>query len=241
MLLENFPWRSQIQALAHESPDQEICGFVAGDRLFPSPNISDKPAIRFATDPSVWYLANNYAPISCIYHSHVNDRSNVFSTDDVKFIKEQGIQAYLFCLPYGRECFYDPAEQLPYLKRPWNYGLTDCYALFRDYYARELGIELDDFEREDIKEWESPSCNKFVDNAVNQGFKWLGQDGIALRNHDMILMQYLSPNPNHIAVVYDADKSLILHHRFGRLSEISVYGSDLQKNTTHIYRHGSLI
>ncbi|MFH4263641.1 phage tail protein, partial [Acinetobacter baumannii] len=45
---------------------------------------------------------------------------------------------------------YEPCGyRAPLVGRNYFHGWQDCYALIRDFYSRELGVELMDFERKD--------------------------------------------------------------------------------------------
>ena len=115
----------------------------------------------------------------------------------------------------------------PLLGRMFFHRVLDCYTLVRDYYQRERGIELLDFERED--DWWHKGQDLYMQGFERAGFAPLAR-GEALQPGDVILMQVRSPVANH-AGVYLGHTGLqeqpglhpvphaMLHHLYGRLSE----------------------
>ena len=103
----------------------------------------------------------------------------------------------------------------------------------RDWYAREYGIQLRDYDRRD-KFWEHGE-SLYMDNFANEGFREIPVADV--QPGDLILMQLSSPLPNH-AAIYLGDQ-LILHHVQQRLSSRDVYGGYYGKSTACALRHES--
>jgi cell wall-associated NlpC family hydrolase len=122
---------------------------------------------------------------------------------------------------------------LPYVGREFAFGVVDCYSLCRDWYKREMGLELDDFPRRD-RFWERGE-NLYLNSYSSQGFRQIPFEDLAYG--DAILMQLGSQLPNH-AAIYLGDQQ-ILHHVQGRLSSRDVYGGYYVKNTAMVLRHES--
>ena len=118
--------------------------------------------------------------------------------------------------------------------REWSHGVLDCYALVRDWYQLERGVDLPNFARFD--DWWKRGENLYIENFARAGFAPV--DASDLQAGDCFLMQVASSVPNH-AAVYLGD-GLILHHLQGRLSSRDVYGGYWQKVTTHILRYTDL-
>ena len=95
----------------------------------------------------------------------------------------------------------------------------------------EFGLELRNYPRRD-KWWEHGE-NLYLENFEKEGFRRIP---IAeLQRGDALLMQLVSPVPNH-AAIYLGDQQ-ILHHVQGRLSSRDVYGGYYLKNTACALRH----
>lgn len=119
--------------------------------------------------------------------------------------------------------------------RQWQHGTLDCWALCRDWYAREMGITLPNPERHD-EWWDDGHSDLYSDGALaDAGFVPATLDDIA--RGDMILMQIRSKNlvPNH-AAIYLGDGQM-LHHLHGRLSSRDVFGGYWLENLRKIVRN----
>ena len=125
----------------------------------------------------------------------------------------------------------------PLIGRQFHHGVLDCYTLIRDWYARERGITLPDFERKD-KWWDDGVSDLYTTHFAEAGFERL-PDGAPLEPGDVILMQIRSRNgtPNH-GGVYLGDGKL-LHHPYLRLSRVDVYGGMWMQYTRLIVRRRS--
>ena len=137
----------------------------------------------------------------------------------------------------------------PLLGRQFFHGVLDCYTLIRDWYRREAGIELLDFDRAD--DWWLHGQDLYMQGFSQTGFTRL-PDGAALQAGDVVLMAIRSPVANH-AGIYLGQQGLLreapelhpvpqamLHHLYGRLSERVVYGGYWQDVTCAIVRHKEL-
>jgi cell wall-associated NlpC family hydrolase len=60
------------------------------------------------------------------------------------------------------------AFELPYVGREFVFGVVDCYTLCRDWYNREFGLNLNDYDRRD-KFWLRGE-NLYLDNFAKEGF-----------------------------------------------------------------------
>ena len=117
--------------------------------------------------------------------------------------------------------------------REFVFGVVDCYTLVRDWYAREYGIQLRDYDRRD-KFWDRGE-NLYMDNFAAEGFSKIPLEEV--QRGDLILMNLVSPLPNH-AAIYLGDQQ-VLHHVQGRLSSRDVYGGYYGKSTACALRHES--
>ena len=68
-------------------------------------------------------------------------------------------EEWAYCEPTG--------FQLPYVGREFVFGVVDCYTLVRDWYSREYGIQLRDYDRRD-KFWDRGE-NLYLDNFAERG------------------------------------------------------------------------
>jgi len=223
------------QAIAGEArkvSPEECCGFVINGQVVPCQNTSPSPQDYFTIAAEDHVRASAIGEIEAVYHSHVNGTRG-FSLPDVAACKQSNIPWIVFHSPSADFFYANPTGGAPYEGRQWIYGIHDCYAILRDFYKREFGIELDDFERGEENEWESKSWTMFVDNYSQQGFYEVERPE---RKGDFLLMQVGAPSPNHAGVMTGED-NCFYHHLMGRLSEKSVYGGYWAKVTAKVLRH----
>lgn len=193
----------------------ESCGLVLarddGSVFYkPVDNMSSDPENSFQIDDQLILALS--PSIRAIVHSHPNGPNCPSQTD-----MEQQIA---FALPFGivstdgvgcLEPFFwgDQVPKMDLIGRPFQHGVTDCYALCRDFYAT-LGIKLNEHPRE--WEWWLNGGSLYEDFLAKEGFRRIDESEV--RENDGFLAQIRSPTPNH-AGVYVGD-GLILHHLSSR-------------------------
>jgi proteasome lid subunit RPN8/RPN11 len=225
----------EIKAYVNASPVREVCGLIVSYRrkhIFkPCANVASQDN-AFAIDSVEFAEINDQYKVICVVHSHININPAPSQADLIEIERHQ-LPYFIMNYPLNTYSYTEPSGyQAPYIGRNFVHGITDCYAIWRDYYQRELGIEMIDYER-DI-EWWLKGDNLYLKNYQAAGF--LPVDN--LQKHDIILMQVASQVPNHCAV-YIGD-NVILHHVMGKASSRDVYGGYWRKITSLVLRHSSL-
>ncbi len=222
---------------AKRDDPREACGIVhiikGRQRYRPCRNIAATPSEHFILHPEDYAAAEDDGEIIAIVHSHpatppapsAADQLSCNATGLPWVIINPKTEQWGYCAPKDLE--------LPYVGRQFVFGIVDCYALVRDWYRREWGLMLDDFNRSD-RFWERGE-NLYLDNYKSQGFHQVPME--ELQYGDLILMQLGAVLPNHGAI-YIGDQ-LILHHVQGRLSSRDVYGGYYVKSTAMVLRHES--
>lgn len=228
---------AQILEHAQIEDPRECCGLVAivkgRRRYFPCRNIADTPDEHFVLSGEDYAQVEDQGEIIAIVHSHPATNPAPSDADRVAceksglpwFIVNSKTEGWGYCEPSGFE--------LPYVGREFVFGVVDCYALVKDWYGKEFGLQLSDYQRRD-KFWERGE-NLYLDNFHREGFHKVPFD--ELQYGDALLMQLESSLPNH-AAIYIGDQQ-ILHHIQGRLSSRDVLGSYYAKNTAMVLRHES--
>ncbi len=220
---------------AREAP-RECCGVVVavdGRQVYRAcRNLSPVDA-QFDIDPLDLIAAGREGEIKAICHSHVFVSAQPSPADLVE-CERSGLPWLIVNHPTGAAHWFEPSGyEAPLLGRVFVHGVLDCYALVRDWYRRELGVDLMDFKRPD--DWWLHGGDLYRENFARAGF--VPVEMSALKRGDMIVMTVRSKVPNH-AAVYLGDQ-VILQHLQGRLSSRDVYGGWFLKNTTHRMRHTS--
>ena len=228
---------SLIMAHAKEESPKECCGLVAvvkgKRRYFPCKNLADTPDEHFVLDPADYAAVEDKGEIVAVIHSHPTTNHNPSPADRVA-CEQSGLPWHIvnpntenwgYCEPEG--------FKLPYVGREFSHGVVDCYSLCRDWYKREFGLELRNYPRRD-KWWEHGE-NLYLENFEKEGFRRIP---IAeLQRGDALLMQLVSPVPNH-AAIYLGDQQ-VLQQGQGRLSSRDGYGGYYLKTTACALRHES--
>lgn len=233
----------QMMEIARAEADsprpRERCGVIVKDgtkgRLIECANVADNPHERFKISAQEWgYLHTDHEVLS-VWHTHPNGDAAPSQADLVE-VENTELPWHIVSWPQGGHSYTEPSGyRAPYEGRVFVHGILDCYALVRDWYKRELQIDLPNDDRPD--NWWQKGQNIYLDGFEKNGFVSLGHDFKVLRRGDGILMQVASKVPNHAAVYLGDGK--ILHHVHDHLSNITTYGGFWLKNTTHYVRHKS--
>lgn len=213
---------------------QEACALVAvvkgRERLFPCRNTSATPERTFRIDPAEYAAVEDQGEIVALLHSHPNGSANPSEADRIG-CEASGLPWFIVGWPSRVWKEIRPSGyEAPLIGREFHHGALDCYALIRDYYRVERGIDLLDFERDD--KWWHKGQNLYVENFGKAGFVVIADE---LQVGDVLLMQVGAEVTNHAAIYLGDDT--ILHHLYGRLSSRDVYGGYYKKHTTHRLRY----
>lgn len=239
MLPENQALALDHARQAYSGPDgpRESCGLLVirkGREVYwPCRNLG-VGTDQFVIHPEDYAKADEQGQIVAVVHSHPGLPPEPSQADRVA-CEASGLPWHIVSVPSVAWASIEPSGYVaPLVGREWSHGVLDCYALVRDWFRAERGIDLPNFTRFD--DWWKRGENLYLDNFAHVGFEVVEPD--ELQTGDCLLMQVASPVPNH-AAVYLGD-GLILHHLQGRLSSRDVYGGYWQKVTTHTlcYGHG---
>jgi len=217
-VFENYV--KQIQTHALEEAPNECCGLVTASGYVWCENVADDPKNSFVLDPRRYAAVASREEILAVVHSHVHPNADC----PTKLDMEQQIQSKL---PWGIThvgenglatapfWFGDSVPIPPLIGRTFRHGVTDCYALVRDWFRLERDIQLPIFPREDY--WWEDGEDVLLDNYKAMGFEPLSSVK-DLQIGDGILGTIAGRVTNHCAVY--VGQGLILHHLPNRLSRV---------------------
>lgn len=233
MILDNDV-KLAIANHAKEQSPRECCGLViifkGRQQYRPCKNLANG-SDNFILDPNDYESADREGEIVAVVHSHPNTSVKPSQADLVS-CEASGLPWFIIGLPSEQWSYIEPNGYVaPLVGRTWSHGVLDCYAIIRDWYKQEKGINLLDFHRSD--DWWKRGENLYLDNFAKARFTQTEQS--QLKQGDVILMTINSSVPNHGAL-YLGD-GLILHHVHGRLSTREVFGGYYLKNATHYLRY----
>lgn len=231
-----------IRAHAITEYPKESCGliivFKGREKYIPCRNAMMSPMEHFKITGEERAEAEDMGDVVAYVHSHPNMPARPSEADKV-MCEASGLRSHIVHVSVedgavepttGELVTLEPqGYEAPYTQRQFVHGVMDCYALVKDYYKRDLGIELPEYDRDD--KWWDRGQNLYLDNFAAAGCVRVDD----LQVGDIILMQVKSKVPNH-AGVYLGD-GLILHHVYNRLSSRDIYDGYWQEVTVMYLRH----
>lgn len=228
--------RALFHAHALQSMPREACALLlvekGREKLILCPNRSADPD-SFQIAPEDYASAEDRGEIIAVVHSHVFISAQPSEADRVS-CEASGLEWFIHSVPTGAWFSFRPeGYQAPLVGRQFSHGVLDCYTLIRDYYSRQLNIEIPDFDRE--FEWWERGGNLYEENFEKAGFFEVKSGLKDLRPHDVLLFQIHSKVINHGAVYLGAD--VMLHHLNKRLSSREIFGGMYKKNCVKVVRH----
>lgn len=223
-----------LLAHAEQTYPAECCGLVIQNgrkqSYRPCANTATAAGEQFRIAPEEYAAAEDAGVIVAVAHSHP-DATTQPSQLDLAQCDLLQVPWIIASWPEGDVREIMPTEGVKPLEgRPFVHGIWDCYAIIRDWYKQERGIELPNFERSDG--WWDRGENLYMKNYAEAGF--VPTEG-ALQPGDVIIMQVRADEPNH-AGVYLGD-GLMLHHMYGKLSGRVPYGGYWLERTITVLRY----
>ena len=229
-----------MQAIfAHAARDypHECCGVICQksrvERYFPCRNLADKSTEQFHLAPEDYAAAEEWGAIIGIAHSHPDATTQPSELDRAQCDATE-LPWHIVSWPEGDFRTLQPRGELPLIGRPFVLGVYDCWGLVMSYYRQTYGIELPDY-RVDYCWWEKGE-NRYMDNWSKCGFcEFIGPP----RAGDVMMMQWSAPVVNHAGILLDGN--MLLHHKYGYLSQKEPYGGYWKDRTIKLVRYKTLL
>ena len=238
--------KKAIQVHAEQCFPLECCGVIVNDTYIACRNIAENDQ-QFEIHHKDLAKAEDLGEIQAYVHSHPNASAQASELDLHQI--ELHEKPWIICaLPDVEFQIHAPfGYKAPLVGRDFHHGWQDCYALIRDFYSRELNIELLNFERDD-RWWESKNhASLYLDNYEKAGFYEVSEPQYG----DMLICKVgRTEHPNH-AVIWLGDNgalkseqteacigsTLILHHLYERKSVREIFGQQWSERVVKIVRH----
>lgn len=239
-----------IQDHAATEYPREACGLLVRvgrrEQYTPCLNTAATPSEEFRISPEEFAEAEDAGKVVGIFHSHPDATSRP-SDRDLAMCEASGLPWHILSWPEGDLRTITPKGDTPLMGRPFVHGAWDCFAVVRDFYIREAGIELPNYERADDWWEDQNAVSLYEHNWESAGFFRVTEP----RRGDMIVMRVgKTKHPNHAGIYLGNDPSLpgeisqvvgpgpfLLHHIYGGISEPIVYGGSWLERTELVLRH----
>lgn len=223
----------------------EACGLLLPDGYLACTNIAEDTTKDFAIADEVY--AANSTRLLAVFHSHpggmvdyngrsiyrhgakyptYSDMSHQEASDVPWLVAAMHMRTVIEYFQFGAG-FYDIPD---YHGRRFRPGVTDCYALVRDYYHKELQIELPYWPRDDM--WWKKGQNVITEGILAMGFFEIGVKEVLV--HDCATGKIEGTVPNHCGVIIQDGQ--LLHHMSGHLS-LSEPAARWMRQEPKFYRH----
>ena len=223
-------WRDVALAHAKDQDPKESCGLLieikGKEKYYPCKNLSNWSNQCFIIDPIDYAKAEDTVKILAVIHSHPTTQP-IASQADMISCEDTNLPWHIVNPKTEQWGYYEPSGyKPPLIGRHWVWGVTDCWALVRDWYKETKGIILRDWERPITPE-EFIADPMFESCAWRTGVRQLRPEE-KLENGDLLFMSILTSGLNHVAIFIDGD---VLHHLADRISCKEPYNEWLLKCT----------
>jgi proteasome lid subunit RPN8/RPN11 len=243
-----------IQAHAATEYPKECCGLLLAigraQKYFPCRNIATEPNEEFRLDPEDYAAAEDLGEVIGIVHSHPDATSRP-SPHDLAMCEATALPWHILSWPEGDLRSITPTGSTPLLNRPFVHGVWDCWGICAEWYQREWGLEFEAFKRADGWWENAESASLYEQHYEAAGFVRVDRP----QRGDLIVMHVgRTVHPNHAGIYLGTDPVLpgeesgafgpgpfLLHHLYGRPSEIIVFGGPWHERTRLILRHKDVI
>ena len=198
---------NQIKSEAIFDYPNEAVWLLTSSGVFRVSNVAENKNCEFEVDRKTYLEAIKHG-LKAVIHSHT-DIGAYPSHTDMKSQLAMGLPWGIISTN-GHICsdiqWLGADEKAPLIGRKFVHGITDCYALIKDYYKLKLCIELPEYPRS--WEWWLQGDNLYLNNFSHAGFVKIDKREATVG--DMWVAQIRSKVPNHAGVL-DED-GLLLHH-----------------------------
>lgn len=206
--------QNQIKKIVSHNKETESCGLILNDTVvFPCRNAALNKKNNFQINEKDYLKASLRGQITACYHTHIGEIKEFSMRDRITSVSLK-IPMILYHVP--SDTFYSiKNDNLSYLSHPFEYEKNDCYTLVRDYYQKELNINLPKIIN--YNDFFAHFEDNIKETYEKYGFKKVGMEEI--RKHDILLFNfYRTITPPHFAIYLG--NGYILHHPRNGYSQI---------------------
>ena len=235
-------FKKQIKDLSRKNPNEETCGFLVLNELMevvvvPAVNTHKDKKKYFKIDSQAFLDIEKRYKIIAIFHSHPTS-SEKPSAFDLNSSDELCIPFLIYSLKTDKFFLHFPNsyEAMDIRGRIYIKDIHECTCLVKDYYKKELNIDISSW----IKNYCIPEEPKKANTLLYKVFKKnLVEPEDQLKKHDIIVFRFSKDRMMH-AGIYLGNEEFI-HQRANQLSSVDFLDNRWKNKIYKTYRHPSLV
>lgn len=233
----------EIAKHAQEDQEKEVCGFVVlSNDLIPSiyrtKNVSSDPVNFFSISPAEFLNKKIKNKIIAIYHSHI-DSGPEPSEQDIITSEEIGLPYLIYSLKNKDFFLYYPesfdAQQI--YGRPYIKGLYECTCILKDFYKKELNINIAKWNKNYWLPEEDKKANNLLIDILNK--QTIKVNNSEIQQNDIIVFELKKNKRFHVGIYLGND--FFVHQPIQGLSNKQILDERWQSKIKHVYRHESFV
>lgn len=228
---------------AENNPSVEVCGFVTFKKdltisVDQQKNQSSTPEDCFEISPQKWINHQINEKVLAIYHSHPKSTETP-SGQDIRMSEEMGVPYLIYSLITKKFFLYYPESYIPddLLGRPYIKGFYECTCLFKDYFIKELGINITKWNDNYWLTDKDLEANELLDKILNNNLLKIKISNI--KKHDVIVFQVRAGGRKHVGIYLGDDQ--FIHQCNNTTSRKQLLDCRWQSKVKEVYRHKSLV
>lgn len=223
---------------------QESCGLVAWGDYIPRPNVHEQPEQHFKIEDRHILPLLKHGQIQAVVHSHPAPAAPAYPS--LGDMRQQIAMDVPWCIVPVAEngqagapfWWGDGTPTPPLIGRGYRWGVTDCYAILRDYF-RAVGLSLPAVAREYGYWTRTDAEDLYLQKYYQAGFTCVSNEQAGEVGDVLLYCVNRRHRTHHAAVVAEPGK--ILHHPAQQAVDASSLSrrdllSRYQQYITHVLR-----
>lgn len=235
-------FKKHIQELSLENSSEEICGFLVLNELMevlvvPVKNAHENKKKYFKISPHIFLDIKKRYKIIAIFHSHPTS-SEKPSAFDLNSSEELCLPFLIYSLKTKKFFlhFPDSYEPMDIVGRIYIKDIHECTCLVKDYYKKELNIDISSWIKNYCIPEEPKKANKLLYNVFKKN---LVEPEDQLKKHDIIVFKFSKDRMMHAGIYLGNEE--FMHQRANQLSSVDFLDNRWKNKIYKTYRHPSLV
>ena len=236
-------FEEKIKEHARENPKEEVCGVLLMDidnsiRVERMKNESDNKQECFHLSPQKFleYKINNR--ILGVYHSHPKSTETPSRADKL-MSEELGLPYLVYSLKNDKFFLYYPESYEPHklISRPYVKCFHECICIWKDYYNKELGINITNWNKNYWLPEKDNEANKLLMRILEKNA--VKREKEEIKKNDILVFELKKGKRLHVGVAVGEGE--FIHQPINTLSRIDALDNRWGERIKHVFRHPSLV